>query len=241
MPDPMTGYYEGLPRAERAEVITSVQRRRRWSTEEKVRIVEETYLPGNSVSLVARHHGIAANQLFTWRRLMAQGALDGLEIGCDNGERVRVAFALDCCDREAMSFVATTSGITGEDVRDLMVAAVEHRFGPVNRLPVEIEWLTDNGSCYLARETRRFARDVGLVPCTTPLESPQSNGMAEAFVRTLKRDYVRVSPVPDAETVLRQLPSWLAHYNQVHPHRALGYRSPREFIARSTPEGLSGN
>src|SRR3954453_6745906 len=133
---------------------------------------------------------------------------DGLEIGCDNGERVRVAFALDCCDREAMSFVATTSGITGEDVRDLMVAAVEHRFGPVNRLPVEIEWLTDNGSCYLARETRRFGRDVGLVPCTTPLESPQSNGMAEAFVRTLKRDYVRVSPVPDAETVLRQLPSW---------------------------------
>src|SRR4051812_12084834 len=99
-----------------------------------------------------------------------------------------------------MSFVATTSGITGEDVRDLMVAAVEHRFGPVNRLPVEIEWLTDNGSCSLARETRRFARDVGLVPCTTPLESPQSNGMAEAFVRTLKRDYVRVSPVPDAET-----------------------------------------
>ena len=47
MPDPMTGYYEGLPRAERVEVITSVQRRRRWSTEEKVRIVEETYLPGN--------------------------------------------------------------------------------------------------------------------------------------------------------------------------------------------------
>jgi predicted metal-binding membrane protein len=81
---------------------------------------------------------------------------------------------------------------------------------------------------------------VGLVPCTTPLESPQSNGMAEAFVRTLKRDYVRVSPVPDAETVLRQLPSWLAHYNQVHPHRALGYRSPREFIG-STSEGLSGN
>jgi putative transposase len=79
---------------------------------------------------------------------------DGLEIAAENGERVRVAFALDCCDREAMSVVATTGGITGEDVRDLMVAAVEHRFGPVDRLPVAIEWLTDNGSCYLARETR---------------------------------------------------------------------------------------
>ena len=65
---------------------------------------------------------------------------DGFEIGCDNGERVRVAFALDCCDREAMSFLATTSGVSGEDVRDLMLAAVEHRFGLVNRLPVTIEW-----------------------------------------------------------------------------------------------------
>jgi putative transposase len=126
---------------------------------------------------------------------------DGFEIGCDNGERVRVAFALDCCDREAMSFLATTGGIAGEEVRDLMVAAVEYRFGQVNRLPVTIEWLSDNGSCYVAGDTRSFARDIGLEPRTTPLESPQSNGMAEAFVRTIKRDYVRVSPRPDAETV----------------------------------------
>lgn len=183
-----------------------------------------------------RHEGRVAVDVRTTR-----WCSDGLEIGCDSGERVRVAFALDCCDREAMSFVATTAGVTGEDVRDLMVAAVEHRFGRVTRLPRTIEWLTDNGSCYLARETRRFAKDVGLLPRTTPLESPQSNGMAEAFVRTLKRDDVRVSPLPDAETVLRQLPGWLQHYNEVHPHRALRYRSPREFIAQSTPEDLSGN
>ena len=165
---------------------------------------------------------------------------DGLEIGRENGERVRVAFALDCCDREALGFVATTGGITGEDVRDLMVAAVEHRFGRVDRLPGTIEWLSDNGSRYLARETRRFAREIGLVPRTTPPESPRSSGMAEAFVRTLKRDYVRVSPLPDAQAVLRQLPTWLRHYNEVHPHRSLGYRSPRGFISRSTQEGLSG-
>jgi putative transposase len=156
---------------------------------------------------------------------------DGFEIGCDNGERVRVAFALDCCDREAMSFLATTGGISGDDVRDLMVTAVEQRFGSVIRLPVTIEWLSDNGSCYIAGDTRSFARDIGLEPRTTPIESPQSNGMAEAFVRTIKRDYVRVCPRPNAESVMCQLPSWIAHYNEVHPHKALGYRSPREFIA----------
>ncbi|MCA3638320.1 MAG: transposase, partial [Methylobacterium sp.] len=66
------------------------------------------------------------------------------------------------------------------------------------------------------------------------------NGMAEAFVRTFKRDYVRVSPRPDARTVIAQLPRWFDHYNTVHPHSALGYRSPREFInERSNREALS--
>jgi putative transposase len=61
-----------------------------------------------------------------------------------------------------MSFVATTGGIGGDHVRDLMVDAVEHHFGRINRLPNAIEWLTDNGSCYIARSTTDFARAMGL-------------------------------------------------------------------------------
>jgi putative transposase len=139
-----------------------------------------------------------------------------------------------------LGHVATTEGIRGEDIRDLRVTAAEHRFGRVNRLPRTIEWLTDNGSCDLAGETRRFARQIGLEPLTTPIESPQSNGMAEAFARTFKRDYVRVSPCPDAKSVIAQLPRWFEHYNTVHPHSAPGYRAPREFIKeRSNREALS--
>src|SRR2546421_11664336 len=59
----------------RVEIITSVQRRRRWTAPEKVRMVEETFEPGMTVSLVARRHGVAPNQLFTWRRLVVEGAL----------------------------------------------------------------------------------------------------------------------------------------------------------------------
>jgi putative transposase len=60
--------------------------------------------------------------------------------------------------------------------------------------------------------------------------------MAEAFVRTIRRDYMRVSPRPNADSAFRQLPLWIVHYSEVHPHRALGYRSPREFIqARAIP------
>jgi transposase len=57
------------------QIITSVQRRRRWTAAEKVRMVEETFEPGVTVSLVARRHGVAPNQLFTWRRLVVEGAL----------------------------------------------------------------------------------------------------------------------------------------------------------------------
>ena len=54
------------------------------------------------------------------------------------------------------------------------------------------------------------------------------------------RHYARVRTRPDAQTVIQQLSGWLGHYNRVHPHRALDYRSPREFIERSTREDLSG-
>jgi transposase len=59
--------------AGRVEVITSVQRRRRWSTAEKVRLIEETMQPGMSVSFVARRAGIAPSQLFGWKRRMLEG------------------------------------------------------------------------------------------------------------------------------------------------------------------------
>jgi transposase len=59
---------------DRIETITSVQGRRRWTPSEKVRMVEETFEPGLTVSLVARRHGVAPNQLFTWRRLWRKEA-----------------------------------------------------------------------------------------------------------------------------------------------------------------------
>ena len=59
----------------RVEVVTSVQRRRRWTPEQKLEIVKQTNEPGNSVSIVARQFGITAAQLFQWRKAYLQGSL----------------------------------------------------------------------------------------------------------------------------------------------------------------------
>lgn len=185
--------------------------------------------------LLQRHSGAGIERRHDGRIAVDRSDIrwcsDGFEIGCDNGERVRIVFTLDCCDREAISWVATTGGIDSSDIRDLMVESIERRFGLVDRLPAPIQWLSDNGSPYTATDTRALARLIGLVPLTTPIESPQSNGMAEAFVKTFKRDYAQVRPRPDAVTVIGQLDQWFAHYNTVHPHKSLGYRSPCEFRA----------
>ena len=154
---------------------------------------------------------------------------DGLEFTCWNGEVVRVAFALDCHDREVIGWVATTAGISGEMIRDMMVRCVEQRFGAI-RAPHPVQWLSDNGSIFAAHKTIETAVALNLEPCFTPVESPESNGMAEAFVKTFKRDYVRVSPVPDAAAALALIDTWMEDYNTVHPHSRLGYRSPREYI-----------
>ena len=90
---------------------------------------------------------------------------DGFEFRCDNGEKLRVTFALDCCDREALHWAVTTGGFNSETVQDVMLGAVERRFG--NDLPSSpVEWLTDNGSCYRANETRqhRPALDLSRLP-----------------------------------------------------------------------------
>jgi putative transposase len=155
---------------------------------------------------------------------------DSFEIRCWNGERVQVAFSLDCCDREAMAYVATSAAITGEMIRDLMALTVERRFGTETRqLPHPIEWLSDNGPPYTANETRAFGASLGLLIRTTPAYSPESNGMAEAFVKTLRRDFVYLCFLETAEAVMLQLPNWLQDYNENHPHKGLKMLSPREY------------
>jgi putative transposase len=161
-------------------------------------------------------------------------ASDAFEIPCWNGEVVRVAFAIDTHDREVMAWVATAdAGISGEMVRDMMLECVERRFDAIRALE-PVQWLADNGSAYTAGETVDFATALNLVPCFTPVRSPESNGVCEAFVKTIKRDYVRVNPRPDAISVLQQLSAWFEDYNTVHPHSGLRMQSPREFIAQQS-------
>jgi putative transposase len=153
---------------------------------------------------------------------------DGFEIKCDSGQTVTATFTKDCCDREIMALRAWEGkALPCEPVREMLTEAVEKRFGAVEAVPAKhlLQFLSDNGSAYIAHETRRIVRSLGL----TPVCGPQSNGIAESFVNTFKRAYVSRMDLGDAKTVMAQLPASFEHFNQIHPHSSLKMKSPREF------------
>ena len=95
-------------RPSRVEVVTSVQRRRRWTPEQKLEIMKQTNEPGSSVSLVARVHGLSAAQLFQWHKAYMEGSLVAV------GANESVVPAADLQD--AMRRIKQLEGALGEKI-----------------------------------------------------------------------------------------------------------------------------
>ena len=163
---------------------------------------------------------------------------DGFELTCDNGQKVRTIFVLDCCDREIISYSMSTGGYTAAMAQDALLQAVARRFGK-EHTSHWVEWLTDNGSCFTAKDTLAFSREIGIINCFTPVRSPESNGMAEAFVKTLKRDYAACHELPSSKEVMKLMAVWIEDYNENAPHKGLKLLSPRQFRRKimKLPEG----
>jgi len=65
---------------DRGEIISRVERRRRWSCEQKVRILTEALGPGATVSAVADRNGISRSQVYAWKRLAQRGGIPGISL-----------------------------------------------------------------------------------------------------------------------------------------------------------------
>jgi len=63
--------------------------------------------------------------------------------------------------------------------------------------------------------------------------------MSEAFVNTLWRDYIVGANLATAAVVLDQIPAWIADYNAVAPHSALGFESPQLYRRTRLVAGLT--
>jgi len=153
---------------------------------------------------------------------------DAFEVCCFNGDRVYVAFSLDCHDRECLAYVVRSRPLLSEDIQSLMLMSVKKRFKSL-KAPRRIQWLSDRGAIYRCHETMNKARHLGLKSCFTAPYTPESNGMSEAFVATMKRDYIYTSDCNSAYRVMKSFKNWIEDYNNVAPHSGLGMKSPVEY------------
>jgi putative transposase len=124
-----------------------------------------------------RHSGRRKGRLHDGKVVVMRSNLrwcsDVFEITCWNGDIVRIVFVIDAHDREVLAWhTAAGTGISASMVRDLMLETVELRFGTV-QAPHAVEWLSDNGSPFTARETLDFAAALGLMPCFAPVQGPE--------------------------------------------------------------------
>ena len=145
-----------------------------------------------------------------------------------DGQKVRLAVIVDCADRMVLAWRCAPR-LTADDLGEVVREALWGRFGADLTRARGLEFLSDHGPEYKAT---RFLADLvrlGLIPCHTPCRSPESNGIAEAFFGSFKRDYVYQSGLETVAEIERLLPGWIEDYNEVAPHSALGMRAPAQF------------
>jgi len=122
-----------------------------------------------------------------------------------NGEKGRLAVIIDCADRMVLSW-RFGQRMVSEELQEMIREAVFRRFGTETGKAQALEFLSDNGPEYACRKLRHVLQSFGMIVCRTPRRSPESNGLAEAFFGSFKRDYVYQGELESREAVARQIP-----------------------------------
>jgi len=156
-------------------------------------------------------------------------ASDITSITCWNGQKIRLAFVMDCCDRSILAWSAGAH-MQACDIELMVQRALFKRFG--QGLPGEgqLQFLHDNGPEYIEKGLRKQLEKWNIVDCNTPTYSPQSNGMCEALNGTFKRDYVYEHCLDNPQVAIDQIQGWVDEYNGFAPHSALKMKTPNEYF-----------
>jgi putative transposase len=104
--------------------------------------------------------------------------------------------------------------ITAEDLAEMLREDVLRRFRDARTRAPGIEFLSDNGSERTSHRSRPRVMTMGVIPWHTTRPGPESNSLAEAFLRSFKWDVIYQACLERLEDVGRQLPAWIEHDNR---------------------------
>jgi transposase InsO family protein len=96
--------------------------------------------------------------------------------------------------------------------------------------------ISDNGPQFIAKDFKEFIRICGMTHVKTSPYYPQSNGKIERFHRTIKGDCIRPQTPLSLEDARRLVTKYVAHYNEIRLHSAIGYVAPKDMLAGRAQE-----
>jgi putative transposase len=96
--------------------------------------------------------------------------------------------------------------------------------------------ISDNGPQFIAKDFKEFIRSAGMTHVKTSPYYPQSNGKIERWYKTLKGDCIRVKVPLSLDDARRIVADYVAHYNNVRLHSAIGYLTPKDKLAGRAQE-----
>jgi transposase InsO family protein len=86
--------------------------------------------------------------------------------------------------------------------------------------------MTDNGSCYKARNFAKTCKRLGIRHIRTKPYTPRTNGKAERFIQTALREWAYAKSYETSDQRAAELPLWIHRYNHHRPHSAIGDKTP---------------
>src|SRR5207302_8578742 len=114
--------------------------------------------------------------------------------------------------------------MTEADVEQIVQRARERVPGVTPRI------ISDNGPQLIAKDFKEFIRICGMTHVKTSPYYPQSNGKIERFHRTIKGDCIQTQTPLSLQDARRLVTNYVAHYNQVRLHSAIGYIAPKDML-----------
>ncbi len=196
------------------EEMVVTRKRRKFSAEDKVRILKRHLVDRVTVSDLCDEYGLNPNLFYRWQKEFFEKGHAAFLRGSDAATKK--------LERE-VGALKDKLGHKDEVIAEIIVQRAREKFPEARGRAI-----TDNGPQFIARDFKEFIRVSGMTHVRTSPFYPQSNGKVEAWHKSLKKECIRPQTPLDHSEARRGVGEFVEHYNNERLHSALCYVAPAD-------------
>lgn len=154
-------------------------------------------------------------------------ATDFTKVWTKEDGQVTIVPTIDCGCRTLVA-VEVVKSQTSESILASVDAALKKEFGDATNLRRALELRTDQGSQYVSQTCKDWAEKWNLNHTLAKKGTPTENAVVERVIRTMKEECIWPRDWNNAEELRQALNKWHQEYNEIRPHQALNWSTPKQ-------------